>query len=55
MIVYLIELAISIFWIFDVIDMPFMEIFDTTYPINSLAWILMWICIIFIGERHSKM
>ena len=34
--------AISIFWIFDIINLSFMEMFDTTYPINTLAWILVW-------------
>lgn len=34
-----------IFWIFDIINLPFMDIFDTTYPINTLAWLLIWIFI----------
>lgn len=29
---------IAIFWVFDVMDMPFMQIFDTNYPINGWAW-----------------
>ena len=34
---------LSIFWIFDILNLPFMKIFDTTYPINTLAWILIWL------------
>lgn len=32
--------------------MPFMECFDTTYPINTLVWILLWVC--FGGISVSK-
>lgn len=38
-------IALTIFWIFDIINMPFMKIFDTTYPVNGLAWLLIWIFI----------
>lgn len=31
---------IAIFYILDILDMPFMNIFDTTYPINGWAWLL---------------
>ena len=34
-----------IFWIFDILNLPFMQIFDTTYPINTVEWILIWILI----------
>jgi hypothetical protein len=37
--------AITIFWIFDICNLPFMEMFDTTYPINTLEWLLIWIFI----------
>ena len=36
---------LTIFWIFDVWNLPFMEIFDTTYPINELVWLAIWIMI----------
>lgn len=42
---YLIEFALALFWIFDVINLPFMEMFDTTYPINTVAWILIWLSV----------
>ena len=34
---------LTIFWILDIIDMPFMQMFDTTYPINGWAWFLIWL------------
>lgn len=34
---------IHIFWILDVLNMPFMEMFDTTYPINGWAWLLIFV------------
>jgi len=37
--------CLTIFWILDIINVPFMQIFDTKYPINTLAWILIWIFI----------
>ena len=35
--------AIIIFWVLDILDLPFMQMFDTTYPINGWAWFLIWI------------
>lgn len=35
--------ALTIFWILDIVNFPFMEMFDTTYPINGLVWFLVWI------------
>lgn len=32
-------LAICIFWHMDLMDMPFMKVFDTTYPLNGVFWI----------------
>ena len=29
---------ITIFWLLDVMNFQFMEMFDTTYPLNSLFW-----------------
>ena len=31
---------VEIFWILDICDAPFMEMFDTTYPLNGLFWVL---------------
>ena len=39
----LLKFLILIFWILDITDMPFMEMFDTTYPMNTLFWWMIWI------------
>ena len=33
-------MLVIIFWILDILNFPFMQMFDTTYPINELAWFL---------------
>lgn len=33
---------LTIFWILDILNFPFMEMFDTTYPINGGFWFLIW-------------
>lgn len=35
--------VITIFWILDICNLPFMEMFDTTYPINTWVWFLIYI------------
>ena len=30
--------VIELFWIADIINLPFMEIFDTTYTLNGWFW-----------------
>lgn len=35
--------CLVIFWILDICNLPFMEIFDTTYPINDFEWFLIWL------------
>ena len=40
--IWLIRTAIRVFWILDICNMPFMEMFDTTYPLNGLFWFLVW-------------
>lgn len=44
--VQLIKVLILIFWILDITDMPFMQIFDITYPMNTLFWWLIWIFVL---------
>lgn len=34
-----------IVWIMDILNLPFMEFLDTTYPVNGWAWFLIWILI----------
>lgn len=33
---YSVRSAIIIFWLLDILNMPFMEQFDTVYPLNGL-------------------
>lgn len=49
--VQLIKLLILTFWILDITDMPFMEMFDTTYPMNALFWWLIWIFVLGFSEE----
>lgn len=42
---WLIRSSVVTFWIMDILNMPFMEKFDTTYPLNTWFWILMFICL----------
>lgn len=42
----LIKTGITMFWIMDIINLPFMQMFDTTYELNEMFWILVSI---FIG------
>jgi len=39
----IIKTFITLFWICDILNMPFMKVFDTTYPFNTLFWILVFI------------
>lgn len=34
---------LSIVWVLDILNLPFMAFLDTTYPINRLAWLLIWV------------
>ncbi len=45
--------CLGIFWVLDILNFPFMDIFDTTYPINGLAWLLIFIFIPSI-HHHTK-
>ena len=41
---------INIVWVLDILNLPFMEILDTTYPINGGTWFL----IIFLALPTTK-
>lgn len=41
-VISLLKFLILIFWILDITNMPFMEMFDSTYPMNALFWWLIW-------------
>lgn len=38
-----IDKLIFIIWLFDILNLPFMEFLDTTVPINGLLWLLIFI------------
>lgn len=40
-----------IFWICDILNLPFMEMFDTTYPLNTLFWFIVFVV---YDERHGE-
>jgi hypothetical protein len=42
----LIRSAFILFWICDILNMPFMEMFDTTYPLNAGFYCLV---LLFLG------
>lgn len=48
-VVNLLKFLIMIFWILDITDIPFMDMFDTTYPMNTLFWWLIWIFVLGFG------
>lgn len=41
-----IQKLIKLFWICDILNMPFMEMFDITYPLNTEFWILVFIFVL---------
>lgn len=34
-----------IIWVLDILNVPCMQVLDTTIQINTLAWLLIWILI----------
>ena len=36
---------LDIVWVLDILNLPFMEMLDTTYPINGWAWFLIFLVI----------
>ena len=45
---------IEIFWILDICDAPFMEIFDTTCPLNGLFWVIVLGIVAFESGTNIK-
>lgn len=37
--------VLSIVWVLDILNLPFMQMLDTTYPINGWAWFLIWLVV----------
>lgn len=40
-----------IIWILDIINIPCLEFLDTTVPVNTLAWFLIWFFIPSTSKR----
>lgn len=51
--IWLTRTAMLVFWIMDILNMPFMEMFDTTYPLNGWFWTLVFIFVGGSGLRIS--
>ena len=48
---------ITVFWIADIMNMPFMEMFDTTYPLNFWFYFCvfsLWYFLPFLSAEVSK-
>ena len=43
-------LGILIFWFMDILDMGFMEPFDTTYPLNFFFWLGTFMLMAIVSE-----
>lgn len=50
----LIQFLLLIFWVLDITNMPFMEMFDTTYPMNEVFWLLIWIFVLGFEVKTKK-
>lgn len=51
---WIIRSIIIIFWILDILNMPFMVQFDTIYPFNTLFWLFVFIFILPIDTIVNK-
>lgn len=45
---------IGLFWLADIMNLPFMTQFDTTYPLNGVFWFCGWLLILFINESRGS-
>ena len=43
---------VIIFWILDILNLGFMEMFDTTYPLNTLFWVLYFLLVPSLVARY---
>lgn len=34
-----------IIWLLDIFNLPFMQLLDNEFPINTMAWIIIWILV----------
>ena len=52
---YLVNVVASIFWLMDVINLPFMDIFDTVYPLNGLFYVYAFLLMCALYEIEREM
>ena len=52
--IWLVRNAVIIFWIMDILNFPFMEMFDTTYPLNGEFWLLVFLLCDGMSVRVTK-
>lgn len=52
---YLINLIVGIFWIMDIMNMPFMKPFDTLYPLNMMFWMAVWAFILVLIGMEDEL
>lgn len=43
---------VIIFWILDILNLGFMEMFDTIYPLNTLFWVLYFLLVPSLVVRY---
>lgn len=46
------DILLTCFWVADILNLPFMEMFDTTYPLNEEFWIVVWVLFLLFGRRR---
>lgn len=44
---------LTIVWVLDILNLPFMEFLDTTYPVNGWAWLLIWLFIPAVSQTNT--
>ena len=52
--VYLVNVSALILWLFDILDFPFMEVFDTEIPINVLGWIGIFLILLWAHGMYEE-
>lgn len=45
---------VHVIWILDIINIPQMEFLDTTIPINTLAWFLIFLFMPSVGDGKKE-
>ena len=49
---YLVNVTVFIFWLMDIMNIPFMYIFDTDYPLNGLFWFITFLMMSILYETE---